>query len=210
MPPRPNPAWLDAPGEVAAAVRDALEESPEQALRTLDDLLWPQANASEQQGPLRLGPLLAAAPGGVVPSALAQAVLTTIWPGLHQLALPKAGGSDSLLLQSAAVRVVGQVARSAASDSSRAVSLLQEILASSASPQILLLSASLYAQLPPSQRAAQPLFDRLLGHSERWVRLQTLRLVRDAAARPLLSAAALAKAKQDPDGFVREAAQQIK
>ena len=210
MPPRPNPAWLDAPGEVAAAVRDALEESPEQALRTLDDLLWPQANASEQQGPLRLGPLLAAAPGGVVPSALAQAVLTTIWPGLHQLALPKAGGSDSLLLQSAAVRVVGQVARSAASDSSRAVSLLQEILASSASPQILLLSASLYAQLPPSQRDAQPLFDRLLGHSERWVRLQTLRLVRDAAARPLLSAAALAKAKQDPDGFVREAAQQIK
>jgi hypothetical protein len=27
---------------------------------------------------------------------------------------------------------------------------------------------------------------------------------------PCLSAAALAKAKQDPDGFVREAAQQIK
>jgi tetratricopeptide (TPR) repeat protein len=210
IPPRPSPAWLDAPGEVAAAVRDAIGESPEQALRTLDDLLWPKPDASEQQGPLRLGPLAAAAPGGVVPAALAQSVLTTIWPGLHKLALPQAGGSDSLLLQSAAVRVVGQVARSAAPDSSRAVSLLQEILASSASPQILLLSASLYAQLLPSQRDAQPLFDRLLSHSERWVRLQTLRLVRDAAARPLLSAAALAKAKQDPDGFVREAAQQIK
>ena len=74
---------------------------------------------------------------------------------------------------------------------------------------LMLLAASLYAQLPVSLREGQPL-DRLLAHPERWVRLQALKLAGQPSARALLSAAMLSKASQDSDGFIREAAQHLK
>ena len=208
--PSAKPAWLDSPGEVSAAVRDALDDTPERVARTLEDLLVLDSAGSSPPQALRLGPLHAAAPGGVLPSALSQSVATVLLPGLRRLVLPTQGTAASPLVQSAALRVMGQLARSDSLESARATAMLREVLESSASPEQLLLAAFLYAKLPPAQRETEPVFDRLLLHSERWVRLQTLRLASDATVRSLLSPAAIAKAAQDSDGFVREAAQHLK
>ena len=202
-----QPAWLDSPGEVAAAVRDALQESPDLALRTLEDLLHEEA--IHRAAPLRLGPLSFAVAHGSLPASLPQAVLTTILPSLRKLALP--GPSDVVVanVQLAAVRVLGQVALSDAADAGRAAATLKDVIEGGTGSQVLLLAASLYAQLPVSLREGQPL-DRLLAHPERWVRLQALKLAGQPSARALLSAAMLSKASQDSDGFIREAAQHLK
>jgi HEAT repeat protein len=208
--PSPKPAWLDGPGEVSAAIRDALDDTPERVARTLEDLLVLDEVGTPASQALRLGPLQAAPPGGTLPTALSQSVAMVLVPGLRKLVLPTPGTAHSPLVQSAALRVMGQLARSDSPESARATAVLREVLESSSSPQQLLLAASLYAKLPPAQRESQPVFDRLLLHSERWVRLQTLRLASDATVRSLLSPAAIAKAAQDSDGFVREAAQHLK
>lgn len=200
-----KPVWLDSPGEVAGALRDALEDTPELVLRTLDDLLVSQAGAAQ---PIRLGPLDAWLPAGATSTALRESVTAAILPALRKLSLPDGGGSQ--LLQSAALRVIGQVAQSSDPSAPKAVAVLRDVLASRAGTQVLLLGAALYAQVPPGQRDNQPVLDSLLQQSDRWLRLQTLRLAADPSARPLLSASALTKARQDPDGFVREAAERIK
>lgn len=203
-----KPAWLESSGEVLAAIRDALEESPEIALRTLEDLLLPRQGLHDKRGPLRLGPLSTAAPGGEIPTAVTQSVLTALLPNLRKLALPGLG--DVAQVQAASLRVLGQLALSDAPEANQAAGVLREVIESNAAPHVLLLAASLYSTVPSSHRGSQPVFDRLLAHSDRWVRLQTLTMVGDAAARSLLSSGALAKAAQDHDGFVREAAQRLK
>jgi hypothetical protein len=143
----------------AAAVRDAIGESPEQALRTLDDRAVAQAGRERATGAAAAGTSGGGGSRGGRAGGAGSVGADHNLAGAAQAGVcRRRAGQTPLLLQSAAVRVVGQVARAAAPDSSRAVSLLQEILASSASPQILLLTASLYAQLLPSQRDAQPLF----------------------------------------------------
>ena len=94
-------------------------------------------------------------------------------------------------------------------DAGRAAATLKDVIEGGTGSQVLLLAASLYAQLPVSLREGQPL-DRLLAHPERWVRLQALKLAGQPSARALLSAAMLSKASQDSDGFIREAAQHLK
>ncbi len=202
-----RPLWLESPDEVAGAVRDALEDTPALALRTLDDLLF--AEPSDASG-VRLGPLEPLLPAGADAGPLRQAVAATILPTLRKLALPLDSGSSSPLLQSAALRVLGQLGQSADPSASKATAALREVLGSPSSAQVLLLAASLYAQIPAAQRAPEPVLDALLQQSDRWLRLQILRLASEPSARPLLSAAAIAKAAQDPDGFIREAAQRIK
>jgi len=157
---------------------------------------------------LRLGPLSTAAPGGEIPTAVTQSVLTALLPNLRKLALPGLG--DVAQVQAASLRVLGQLALSDAPEANQAAGVLREVIESNAAPHVLLLAASLYSTVPSSHRGSQPVFDRLLAHSDRWVRLQTLTMVGDAAARSLLSSGALAKAAQDNDGFVREAAQRLK
>ncbi|MBL8635487.1 MAG: tetratricopeptide repeat protein [Myxococcales bacterium] len=203
-----QPAWLDSPGEVAAALRDGLEESPDLALRTLEDLLY--EDVTSRRGLLRLYPLSLAVPQGSLPPSLAVSVLPTILPSLRKLALPGSGDVSLAHVQLAAVRVLGQVALSDVAESGRAAAILKDVIELGTGSQVLLLAASLYAQLPTTLRDGQPVFDRLLAHPERWVRLQALRLAAEPNARSLLSAAMRTKACQDSDGFIREAAERIK
>lgn len=203
-----QPAWLDSPGDVAAALRDGLEESPDLALRTLEDLL--HEDVTSRRGPLRLYPLSLAVPHGSLPPSLAVSVLPTILPSLRKLALPGSGDVSLAHVQLAAVRVLGQVALSDVAESGRAAAILKDVIELGTGSQVLLLAASLYAQLPTTLRDGQPVFDRLLAHPERWVRLQALRLAAEPNARSLLSAAMRTKACQDSDGFIREAAERIK
>lgn len=203
-----QPAWLDSPGDVAAALRDGLEESPDLALRTLEDLL--HEDVTSRRGPLRLYPLSLAVPHGSLPPSLAVSVLPTILPSLRKLALPGSGDVSLAHVQLAAVRVLGQVALSDVAESGRAAAILKDVIELGTGSQVLLLAASLYAQLPTTLRDGQPVFDRLLAHPERWVRLQALRLAAEPNARSLLSAAMRIKASQDSDGFIREAAERIK
>lgn len=201
-----KPAWLDSPGELSGALRDALDDTPALALRTLDDLL---GSTSGPPQVLRLGPLETWLPAGTDASGVRESVAAALLPALRKLGLPD-GVASSPLLQPAALRVLGQIAQTRSPIAPKAAAVLRDVLLSRASTDVLLLSASLYAKVPPSQREAQPVLDALLQQPDRWLRLQTLRLAAEPDARPLLSASAIVKASQDPDGFIREAAQRLK
>lgn len=200
--PSVGPAWLGVPSEFSAAVQEALTESPELALRTLEDLLFSEPGKRQ---PVRLGPLEALVSDEN--TAFRQSVAASILPAIRKLTVSQTDGR----VQQAALRVLGQIARCGDDQVGLiAATALHDLLLQNLPPKVLHWTAEVYAQVPENRRVQEPTFDRLLQHPEAWLRHHIVRWAGVPSARSLLSKASLAQALQDEDGFVADAARLLK
>ena len=167
-------------GELSGAARCASMIRRRWFLRTLDDLLGSTSVRRRWFGSGRWRP----GPGRTDASGMRESVAAALFA--PRCASWSAGRCGVITAASTGGAACARTNRpDSFPDRAESSGGAADVLLSRASTDVLLLSASLYAKVPPSQREAQPVLDALLQQPDRWLRLQTLRLAAEPDARPL-------------------------